>query len=90
MSEGLRCPVAEVPDSLTSVLGAAQQNSVGTLGGAKSELIKGDAFPAGSKDACTSSLSEPEGTHWILEIEGDKRRLFQDKYKICVVQIIKH
>eukprot|EP00178_Gracilaria_changii_P016258 TRINITY_DN4609_c1_g1_i2.p1 TRINITY_DN4609_c1_g1~~TRINITY_DN4609_c1_g1_i2.p1 ORF type:complete len:214 (+),score=27.03 TRINITY_DN4609_c1_g1_i2:306-947(+) len=59
-------PVAEVPDSLASVLGAAEEHGVGALGRPERQLVKGDALSASREDASAGGLGEPEGAHGKL------------------------
>lgn len=60
----VRGPVAEVPDSLASVLGAAEEHSVGALRRPERQLVKGDALSASREDAGAGGLGEPEGAHY--------------------------
>lgn len=57
--------VAEVPDSLTGVLGAAQQHGVGALGRTERQLVESDALSASRQDAGASGFGKPEGAHCI-------------------------
>lgn len=59
----VRGPVAEVPDSLASVLGAAEEHSVGALRRPERQLVKGDALSASGEDAGAGGLGEPESAH---------------------------
>lgn len=56
--------MAEVPDSLASVLGAAEEHSVGALRRPERKLVKGDALSASREDAGAGVLGEPEGAHY--------------------------
>lgn len=58
--------MAEVPDSLASVLRAAEEHSVGALGRPERQLVKGDALSASREDAGAGGLGEPEGAHYTL------------------------
>lgn len=62
--------MAEVPDSLASVLGAAKENGVGALRRPERQLVKGDALSAGREDAGAGGLGEPERAHYIEGKEG--------------------
>lgn len=53
---------SEMLDGLTGVLGAAEEESVGTGWGALSELIEGEAFTSGLEDAGTGGCGEAEGS----------------------------
>lgn len=53
---------AEVLDSLTSILGATQDQSVAASGGAQSKLIQGDGLAAGLDDAGTGSGGESQSS----------------------------
>lgn len=55
--------MAEVPHSLTGVLGAAQEHGVGALRRAQCQLVEGDALPASRQNAGTSGLGEPQGAN---------------------------
>lgn len=55
--------VAEVPHSLTGVLGAAQKHGVGALGRTERQLVKSDALSASRQDAGASGFGKPEGAH---------------------------
>ena len=50
--------VAEVFHSLTSVLGASEQNCVGSFGSNQSELVKGQALASVSNNSCPGGISE--------------------------------
>lgn len=52
---------AEVLDSLTAVLGATQEQGVGTSGLLKSELVEGQGAAAGGQDARAGGGGEPQG-----------------------------
>ena len=49
---------AEVLDSLTCVLGATEQQSVASSGGAESKLVEGQCLTTGGDNASTGSGSE--------------------------------
>lgn len=69
--------VAEVLDGLTSVLGAAQENRVRSLGGDQSKLVKGQALSTGGDNARTGGVSEAQGAH--PELGGrDETRIVRD------------
>mmetsp|Transcript_25461 Transcript_25461/g.42920 ORF Transcript_25461/g.42920 Transcript_25461/m.42920 type:complete len:223 (-) Transcript_25461:9-677(-) len=53
-----RSLVAEMAHSLTGVLGTAEKNGVGTLGGAKGQLVKGDALTTSLDNAGSGISSE--------------------------------
>lgn len=53
---------AEVLDSLTGVLGAAEEEGVGTSGLLKSQLVKGDGLAAGGNNAGTGGGGEAKGS----------------------------
>lgn len=53
---------AEVLNSLTSVLGTAEEEGVSTGRGAESKLIQGEDLAAGSQDASAGSGGEAEGS----------------------------
>lgn len=52
---------AEVLDGLTVVLGATQEQGVGTGGLLKSELVEGQGAAAGGQDARAGGGGEPQG-----------------------------
>lgn len=52
---------AEVLDGLTAVLGATQEQGVGTGGLLKSELVEGQGAAAGGQDARAGGGGEPQG-----------------------------
>lgn len=62
--------MAEVPDSLASVLGAAEEHSVGALRRPERQLVEGDALSASREDAGAGVLGEPEGAHYIVHVAG--------------------
>lgn len=66
--------MAEVPHSLTRVLGAAQQHGVGTLGRAERQLVESDALSASRQNAGASGFGKPEGAHCIQNILKKKVR----------------
>jgi len=64
LDEGLLVGVgtkAEVLVGLTGVLGATDEDDVGTSRGAEGELVEGQALTTGGSDAGTSGGSEAEG-----------------------------
>ena len=52
--------VAEVADRLAGVLGATKEHGVGSLGSAKSELVKGDVLATGLGDAGSDGVGESQ------------------------------
>jgi len=52
----------KVLDGLARVLGAPQQDSVGTGGGTESELIEGDGLTTSGQDAGAGGSSEPQSS----------------------------
>jgi len=69
--------VAKVLDGLASVLGAAEENGVGSLGSKQGELVKGQALTASSSDPGTGSVREAEGADPELG-GGDETRIVGD------------
>lgn len=59
----------EVLDSLTCVLGATEEESVGTSRGAESKLVEGESLASGFDDASTGRSGEAESS------DGDLREL---------------
>jgi hypothetical protein len=53
---------AEMPDSLTAVLGATEDQGVGTGGSTESQLVQGDGLAAGSDNAGTGGGGESQGS----------------------------
>ena len=53
---------AEVLDGLTGVLGATEEEGVGTGRGAHGQLVNGDGLTAGGDNAGTGSVGETEGS----------------------------
>ena len=54
---------AEVLDGLTGVLGATEQQGVGTSGLLKSKLVESQGLAAGSEDASTGGGGEAESSN---------------------------
>jgi len=54
---------AEVLDSLSSILGPSEQESVASGRGSQCQLIQSQSFSTCSKNARTSSCGEPEGSN---------------------------
>lgn len=54
---------AEVLDSLSGVLGAAEEQSVASGGGTEGKLIEGQNLTTGSQDAGTGGSGEAEGSN---------------------------
>lgn len=52
----------EVLDGLAGVLGATEEEGVGTGGGAEGDLIDGQSLTTGSDDASTGGRGEAEGS----------------------------
>jgi hypothetical protein len=53
---------AEVPDGLTGVLGATEDQGVATGGGTESKLIQGDGLTTGSSNAGAGGGGESQGS----------------------------